>query len=203
MTTIEDKINLFSKILYEKVNEEKEERLKVFNQEAQKKLAEQRQKINESRKNLRIEFEKRYNIKANEIIAKEKLNKQRAILNVKDELIKDVLLQVRSKLTKFADSEGYREYLLSSFMKVMDNLEEGNYYLDITHKDYEKFEKDIKLIIGKYENKKMEIRISESDMIGGVIIKDFQSTFKVDSSLYCKLEDSQEFAGIKVMEMLA
>lgn len=203
MTTIEDKINLFSKILYEKVNEEKEERLKVFNQEAQKKLAEQRQKINESRKNLRIEFEKRYNIKANEIIAKEKLNKQRTILYVKDELIKDVLLQVRSKLTKFADSEGYREYLLSSFMKVMDNLEEGNYYLEITHKDYEKFEKDIKLIIGKYENKKMEIRISESDMIGGVIIKDFQSTFKVDNSLYCKLEESQEFAGIKVMEMLA
>ena len=38
MTTIEDKISLFSKIIYDKVNEEKKERLETFSLEAQKRI---------------------------------------------------------------------------------------------------------------------------------------------------------------------
>ena len=34
MTTIEDKINLFSKVIYDKVNDEKEEKLKAFDAKA-------------------------------------------------------------------------------------------------------------------------------------------------------------------------
>lgn len=34
MTTIEDKINLFSKVIYDKVNDEKEEKLKAFDEKA-------------------------------------------------------------------------------------------------------------------------------------------------------------------------
>ena len=47
MTTIEDKISLFSKIIYDKVNEEKEERLKAFSLEAEKRLKVEKEKIQE------------------------------------------------------------------------------------------------------------------------------------------------------------
>ena len=59
MTTIEDKISLFSKIIYDKVNEEKEERLKAFSMEAEKRINMEKEKIEE----LRQESSKRSNKK--------------------------------------------------------------------------------------------------------------------------------------------
>ena len=64
MTTIEDKISLFSKIIYDKVNEEKKERLEAFNKESEKKINLEKEKIEELKKLLQREVQKKSNIKS-------------------------------------------------------------------------------------------------------------------------------------------
>ena len=54
MTTIEEKIGLFSKIIYDKVNEEKKERLAEFNLEAQKRIDTEKEKIEELTRKLKL-----------------------------------------------------------------------------------------------------------------------------------------------------
>jgi len=200
MTTIEDKINLFSKVIYDKVNEEKEEKLKAFDESALEKITLEKKKIDELRKDTKISLDKKYNIKANEIIAKEKLNKQKAILAIKEELINNTLSEVKARLLYFISSKEYKNYFITLLDRIFNELEEGKYSLIV---DYKRFEEDIKSSINKYSHIDIKVETSNEEFIGGVILKDEKETFKIDNSLYYKLEECKEFIGIKVMEKLA
>lgn len=203
MTTIEDKINLFSKIIYDKVNEEKEEKLEAFSLEAEKKINIEKEKIEELRRNLLREVTKKTNIKANGIVAKERLNKQREVLFLKDKLIVDALENVRIKLVQFVSCEDYKPYFINSLKKTLKGMEKGSYYIIVVKRDYEKFQSEIEIILREYCDYNFEIKISEADFIGGHILKDFEETFIINNSIYAALQDSKEKIGVRVMEMLA
>lgn len=203
MTTIEDKISLFSKIIYDKVNEEKEERLEVFSCDAEKKINTEKQKIQELRISLKREVTKKSNIKANEILAKERLNKQREVLFLKDKLICDALENLRENLMEFVCSEEYKPYFISALQEILKGKDKEKYYIIVLKRDYEKFQSEIESILSQHCEENIKIRISEEDFIGGLILKDFRGKFKIDNSIYSKLQESKEIIGVRVMEMLA
>jgi V/A-type H+-transporting ATPase subunit E len=203
MTTIEDKISLFSKIIYDKVNEEKEEKLEDFAKEAQKKINIEREKLEELMLNLQIEVSKKSNIKANTIIAKERVSKQREVLLLKDKLVNDALEDVREKLVEFVSLEEYKQYFINALKRTFDGIDNGNYYLIVLKRDYERFQGDIEGIGSEYPERNVEVIISEVDFIGGLMLKDFEGKFKIDNSIYSKLQESKEIIGVRVMEVLA
>jgi V/A-type H+-transporting ATPase subunit E len=203
MTTIEDKISLFSKIIYDKVNEEKKEKLDILNSEIEKKLDVEKERIKDLRRNLKIEVTKKSNIKANGIVAKERLNKQREILFLKDKLICDTLENVREKLVQFISLPEYKLYFISTLKKTLMEIDKGNYYIVVLKRDNEKFHSDIETVLNECHNIKFEIAISDVDFIGGVVVKDFEAKFKIDNSIESKLQESKELIGVRVMEMLA
>lgn len=202
-TTIEDKISLFSKIIYDKVNEEKEERLEVFKAEAEKRINVESEKIEVLKRNLQREVEKKSNINANKIVAKERLNKQREILSLKDKLIKQTLEDVHKKLVEFVCFDEYKPHFLTMLQNTLKGIDKGNYYIIILKSDYEKFQSEIEIVLKEYTNGSIEIKISEEDFIGGLILMDFEGKFKIDNSIYSKLQECKEKIGIRVMEMLA
>jgi V/A-type H+-transporting ATPase subunit E len=203
MTTIEDKISLFSKIIYDKVTEEKEERIEAFNKEAEKKINIEKEKIAELRRDLQREVAKKANIKANEIVAKEKLKKQREVLFLKDKLISDALANVHEKLAEFVCSPEYKSYFIGTLQKALKEVSKGNYYIIVLKRDYQKFQNEIEVIGSEYCDGNVEIKISEEDFIGGLILKDFEGKFKIDNSIASALQESKEIIGVRVMEMLA
>lgn len=203
MTTIEDKINLFSKIIYDKVNKEKEEKLDAFSLEAEKKINIEKQNIEELRRIIQREVTKKTNIKANGIVAKERINKQREVLFLKDKLIMDALENVRVKLVQFVSCEGYKSYFISNLKKTLKAIDKGNYYIIVLKRDYKKFQSEIEIALREYGDYNFEIKISEQDFIGGHILKDFEGTFIINNSIYAALQESKEIIGVRVMEMLA
>ncbi|MBB6630147.1 V-type ATP synthase subunit E [Clostridium algidicarnis] len=202
MTTIEDKISLFSKIIYEKLNEEKEEKLKAFNEEAELKINTEKEKISQIKKVSEREIIRKANVKASEIIAKENLNKQREMLRLKDGIIKTTIEEIKNKLLDFVNSKEYEDYLMSTVTKNLRLLSKGEYYLIVLDRDFNKYESQIKATLKDFLDKKIEIKVSKEDFIGGIMIKDFEGRFNIDNSISAKLEESKELIGIKVMEML-
>ncbi|MGH4139299.1 V-type ATP synthase subunit E [Clostridium sp.] len=203
MTTIEDKISLFSKIIYDKVNEEKEERIEAFSVEAEKKISVEKDNIESLRRTLKRDVTKKSNIKANGLVAKERLNKQREILFLKDKLIDEALENVREKLLEFVHTLEYKAHFLSLLEKSLKEVDSGKYFIIVLKRDYEKFQNEIGVILSNYSDRNVDIKISEEDFIGGIIIKDFEGKFKIDNSIYSKLQESKEKIGVRVMEMLA
>lgn len=203
MTTIEDKISLFSKIIYDKVNEEKQGRLATFTLESEKRINVEKQKIEELRQSLQKDVSKKSNIKANGIVAKEKLKKQREILTLKETLINETLENVRGKLVEFVSLPEYKPYFISILEKTFVEIKTGDYYLIVLKRDYEKFKSEIEVMLKANSGRNVEIQISEGDYIGGIILKDIEGKFKIDNSLESKLEECKEIIGVRVMEMLA
>ena len=136
-------------------------------------------------------------------MAKERLNKQREILFLKEKLIKEALENVREKLIEFVSLPEYKPYFLSMLENTLKEIDKGNYYIIVLKRDYEKFQSEIGVILNDYSDRNAEIKISEGDFIGGIVIKDIEGKFKIDNSLYSKLEESKEIIGVRVMEMLA
>jgi len=203
MTTIEDKISLFSKIIYDKVNEEKNERLSAFSKESEKKINFEKDKIEKLRNKLQSEVTKKSNIKANAIVAKENLNKQREVLFLKDKLIKETLKNIGERLVEFALSAEYKTYFISSLRKTLKTIDNGHYYIILVKRDYENFKSEIEVILEEHKNLDIVIEISEDDFIGGLILKDFEGKFRIDNSLDSALQESEEVIGVRVMEMLS
>lgn len=202
MTTIEDKISLFSKIIYEKLNEEKEEKVRMFNEEADIKINNEKEKLAEIKKISKREFIRKANVKSSEIIAKENLNKQREMLRLKDDIIKTTIAEIKDKLLDFVNSKEYEDYFINTVTKNLKLLNKGEYYLIVLARDLNKYESQIKAALESLIDKKVEIKVSKEDFIGGIMIKDFEGRFNIDNSISAKLEDSKELIGIKVMEML-
>lgn len=203
MTTIEDKISLFSKIIYDKVNEEKEEKLEALSIEIEKKLDLEKEKIKELRQNLLREVTKKSNIKGNEIVAKERLNKQREVLFLKDKLICDTLENVHEKLVQFVSFPEYKNYFINTLQNTLMEINKGNFYLILLERDYEKFKSEIDVVLTAHSDLYVEIEMSDEDFIGGVMLRDFKGKFKIDNSINSKLQDCKEIIGVRVMEMLA
>ena len=202
MTTIEDKIGLFSKIILDKVNEEKKERLEEFNLEAQKRINAEQEKIEELTRKLKLEVLKKANIKANEIVAKERLNKQREVLLLKEHLISETLENVHERLMNFVNGEEYKAYFIRTLQKTLEEIDKGNYYIIVLKRDYERFQSEIEAMAYEQSNRNIKLTISEEDFIGGVMLKDFEGTFKIDNSILSSLQESKEIIGVRVMEVL-
>jgi V/A-type H+-transporting ATPase subunit E len=145
----------------------------------------------------------KFNIKANEIVAKERLNKQREMLFLKEKLIVEALENVREKLVEFVSFPEYKSYFLRVLENTLKEIDSGKYYIIVLKVDYEKFQSEIEVILNAYSDRNAEIKISEEDFIGGIILKDFEGKFKIDNSIESKLQDSKELIGVRVMEMLA
>ena len=203
MTTIEDKINLFSKIIYDKVNEEKKQRLDAFNLDAEKKITAKKEKLEDLKQNLQKEAKKKSNIKSNALVAKEKLNRQREVLSLKDNLIKDALESVRERLVEFTSTLQYKDYFISNIQNTLKGVDKGSYYIVVLKKDYEKFQTEIGVILSKCIDYNIEIKISGDDFIGGHVLKDHDGKFRIDNSIYSALQASKEIIGVRVMEMLS
>ncbi|MBU3110445.1 V-type ATP synthase subunit E [Clostridium lacusfryxellense] len=203
MTTIEDKISLFSKIIYDKVNEEKKERLDLFNIEAQRKISTEKEKIKDLSLKLQSESQKKSSIKSNALIAKEKLNKQREVLLLKDKLIEDALESVHQRLLDFVCLDEYKSYFISGIQRNLKAIDKGSYYILVLKRDYDKFKSEIEDVLKEYTDYNIQIKISEDDFIGGHLLKDFDGRFRMDSSIYSTLHESKELIGVRVMEMLA
>ncbi|MGH4051008.1 MAG: V-type ATP synthase subunit E [Clostridium sp.] len=203
MTTIEDKINLFSKIIYDKVNEEKKQRLDAFNLDAKKKITFEKTRLDDLKKSLQKEAKKKSNIKSNAIVAKENLNKQREVLALKDNLIKDALESVRERLVKFTSTIEYKEYFISSIEKTLKAVDKGSYYIEVLKKDYDKFKSEMEVILRGCIDYNIEIKILDDDFIGGHVLKDHEGKFRIDSSIYSALQANKEKIGVRVMEMLS
>lgn len=202
MTTIEDKIKLFSKIVYDRIDEEKNKEFEEFEREKQRVLLEENQKIEKFKKDAANEISKKASIKANETIAKEKLIKQQEILKVKEELIKDAETSLMEKLKEFCNSNEYKNYYFAAINNTLNELPKGNYIMYVSPRDFDRFEKETYNHINCLDNIKLEIKKSERDIIGGIIIEELEGRFRMDNSLYAKLVGSKEKLGVRIIESI-
>lgn len=202
MTTIEDKIKLFSKVIFEKTQEEKQKEFEKFESERALKLEEKRILIEKKHKETLADIQKKARFKASEIVYKEKSSVQKEILCLREALIEETISELKRLLSDFVCSKEYSEFFHEKLKKVLLSLDKGKYILYLTEKDKSIYEDQITEVVNDIEELSVKLEITKADIIGGIIIEDEGRRFRLDNSFITKLDGFKQYVGLKVMESI-
>lgn len=195
MVTIEDKINLFSKIIYDEVDEKINFQLDKL-KEVEAETMEKEEKDIEKYKNKNTQhINKKSDSKYEKAIFELRIREQQELLSLKENMIDEILYSLKKRLVDFTNSDEYIDYIknyLDNTLKSIENNEGSIVYFN--EKDKEIFKK----IINK---KDVEISDETKDIIGGYILQDKNNKFRIDCSLDENVKECKEKIGISITEL--
>ncbi|MTI70669.1 MAG: hypothetical protein FH751_10515 [Firmicutes bacterium] len=191
MITVEEKLNTFSKLVYERVKKESETSLNSMHEKNNKLLKEHREKMKKRADKIIEKKIKDGEIKKREMISNANASIKKQILNKKKEMLKDILQGVKNLAFEFTEKKEYENYFKKTFKEVVKDFKEGEKIdLYLTNKDLEKFDK----FINTYNKTNINFKSADDSIIGGVIAIKGDS-FKIDASLKTLVEDNKDILG--------
>ena len=202
-TTIDDKLRLFHKAIFEKLEEKKNMQIQKFLLERDESIKEKKEELDKKLQHTKRESLKKANTKTLEIISKEETRSHNEILNLKGRLIKEVELALQEKLTEFIASDSYKRFIIYKMEESLASLQKGSFVFFVLEKDIKDLQEDIKSLEANHKNIKLTYKPLDEDYIGGFIIEDEELIYKYDCTLKNMLLESQETIGIMVTEALA
>lgn len=202
MATVEEKLQNFTKLVYDEIKNEKKKEIDAFEIEKKEKIEAEKKQLELKEKEILDEIRKREELKAGEAVAKEKLDRQKKVLKLKEKCVQETIAAVADKLNAFVDSGEYGTYLVKVANEIKSKLTDADYTVYLTKKDIDKHGSNIKEAFSSFKGGKVEIQEAKNEFIGGIVVEDITGRFRVDNSLATILEDNRENIGLKVMERL-
>lgn len=206
MITVEEKLDVFTKLVLEKVQKEYEEKRKEIEERNSKVIRKHRLEINDKAKRIVENMVSRGEIQKNRVISRAKVDSKRVVLSKKEELLEKLVKNIEVKAVQFTYEGDYKGYFESSLYEVLENLKNrASIILFLTDKDRSKYEEEaLKIAKEKgFDVEKVEIQSLDARMIGGVVGIDRDKTIKVDCSIKTRIEDSRNFIGEMLYEALS
>ena len=146
MVTLEDKFDIFYKI----VHKAEEEKTKIALEElesSQKNMVENKIDELQERKEDLINKKKTQAIsEKNEMISASIDKNRKKSLVKREELLEDLIQLLKIKAMEFTDSDEYGEYLINEIKMVLNAIDEEYLLLGLNKRDREKFEKGIRIV---------------------------------------------------------
>ncbi|KAJ49321.1 hypothetical protein CTM_23704, partial [Clostridium tetanomorphum DSM 665] len=183
MVTIEDKLKLFSKIVFDKIDEELKSEFVAFQSEKEEILRNEEDKVNKEREREINAIKKKAEVKKREIISKAKIEKQKDILKLKENMIDSLLEELIMKLKEYTQCEDYKKYLYKEINLALTQFKNDQFILYLNKQDYEKYKEEIKC---KILNSNVSIEETKEDVIGGFILQDKDMKYRIDNTLLNK-----------------
>lgn len=195
MVTIDDKINLFSKIIYDEVDEKINFELDKLKKVEAETMEKEEKEIERYKNKNTQDINKKSDSKYEKAILELRIREQQELLSLKENMIDEILYSLKKRLVDFTNSDEYVDYIkkyLDNTLKSIENNEGSIVYFN--EKDKEIFKK----IINK---KDAEISDETKDIIGGYILQDKNNKFRIDCSLDENVKECKEKIGISITEL--
>jgi V/A-type H+/Na+-transporting ATPase subunit E len=202
MTTIEDKIKLFSNVVYDRIKEEKQKDFQRFEEEKKRAVGILERQLEEKKSSVLSEANKRADLKANEIISAEKIRNQQAILELKNKLVDETIMEIRKRLINFTKSDEYHVFLVKQVKSTFSKLERGEYILFLKHDDAIRYGNEALEEIKKINEMSITINEASDEIIGGLLVKSILGKFRINNSIAERLDDFKGKVGLMVTERL-
>ena len=146
MITVEDKLNIFHRIVLEKEEKRSTEILEELSKKNDAAIKEYTEKLNKKKEELVHKKVKNAEIKRNEKVSAATENVKSRILSKKKELLTDIMEQILKRAEGFAESSQYEDYLLNEIDAVTDEVEDQNIVIYLKNNDINRFQPPIKNI---------------------------------------------------------
>jgi vacuolar-type H+-ATPase subunit E/Vma4 len=202
MSIINDKISFFAKIIYEKMDDENKNALDLFKAEKEKQISEFEKSSEEKRNKEIIEVAKKAQFKANEIAANEKSISKQQIMLLRENLIGKTIEALKNEFLNYIETPEYESFLLELVKQIIPTLDEGEYWLYATDKDFRKYKDKINEALVSMHMGGIELGTVPLPIIGGIIVEEKNKRFALDNSISSIIEENKPYIGLKVSELL-
>jgi vacuolar-type H+-ATPase subunit E/Vma4 len=189
MYTIDNKVDLFQKMVYEKKKEEKEKEIKKLKIEYEEKLKDLDQEYISLKKDTLEKTRKEAEKEKKQIVSKAKVRVQKRILEEKGKILDIFDEYLHENIKKYLDTSEYNDYFKEELKKVLNEINEEDYAEITLRKNDENL-----LDLSNYN-----VNFSQ-DIIGGFyVIKNHN--IKYDFTIDSKIDENSEYIGYLVKEI--
>lgn len=194
MITVEEKLEIFHKIVYREEEEKFQRALKELEEMNLQALEDKRKELEAHRDEIVRRKISMAKIERNEAMAKA-IEKNKAQLRQKRKDLQDQLLkEILKKADQFVDTDEYYEYLCENINKYLKEFESNEVVVYVREKDKESIKGCIKGLVA-VTGKSFVIETMSDEKIGGFVISNSEKTYNIDHSLKTLIEEKEYTVG--------
>jgi vacuolar-type H+-ATPase subunit E/Vma4 len=194
MITVEEKLEIFHKIVYREEEEKFQRALKELEEMNLQALEDKRKELEAHRDEIVRRKISMAKIERNEAMAKA-IEKNKAQLRQKRKDLQDQLLkEILKKADQFVDTDEYYEYLCENINKYLKEFESNEVVVYVREKDKESIKGCIKGLVA-VTGKSFVIETMSDEKIGGFVISNSEKTYNIDHSLKTLIEEKEYTIG--------
>lgn len=199
MITIDEKINLFTKIVYDLVEKENRLTIEKYNKEFGSLIEEKRQEFIREAQEILSKRKKNLEKEKLQIISKARIQQKKILLEKRKELLERMIIEVENVSREFVKSQKYKDMFIKELKCAFNEVRGSNEFtICLTDEDAKDFERDI---IDIFSGKKVSV-LRDNGIIGGFILTDRDKNIKFDLSFYSRISNSRNLIGEKLLDLL-
>lgn len=198
--SIEDKIELFSKMIFKDIEELYTEKQLKAEEDFEKEKNTLLEDVEAKRKAVLEEAEKKAEKDKKQFLAKAKSQVYHQLLEIRQQFINEIIELLYQEAGGFVSGEGYKEYLAKSFDRAAVAFEKSDsVLLYFTKRDLE--------ALGQFINEQTAVgelkgrcRLLETgqNIIGGFYAEDGKHEIQVNYTLKSLIDENREFIGSNI-----
>ncbi len=201
MITVEEKLEIFHKIVYREEEEKFQKALKELEEMNLQALEDRRKELEANRDEIVRRKISMAKIERNEAMAKA-IEKNKAQLRQKRKDLQDQLLrEILKRANQFVDTDEYYEYLCENINKYLKEIENNEVVVYVREKDKESIKGCIKGLVA-VTGKSFVIETMSDEKIGGFVISNSEKTYNIDHSLKTLIEEKEYTIGQRLCLVL-
>jgi V/A-type H+-transporting ATPase subunit E len=204
MTTVDDKLKLFAKIVFEKVEKESAEKVADSTKNHDQLLEIEKQNIMKEADNLIRQTKKKAEDKRKQIISKANIERQHTLLKKRKEIFDRTVEDIKGLAVSFTGQNDYLAFLEKCIKNALSQMDAKNADVLVTKLDAGRYHNEISVFLGKYKKQDMTVNIHETDeeILGGCILEDIHKTIRIDCSMASIIDDNKVLIGNMLMDNL-
>lgn len=205
MVTINQKLNLFSKLVYQDILDHSIDEIKNIDEENKKYIEDYKSELIKKAESISNQTDNKIIQKKNEIISKAHLEVKQNMLLKKQEFIHLLLNEQISKAKNFVKTNDYIEYFKKCLENILYELEGSiKIQIELLSEDRKAFQAMIEKIAknkGIFSENITYID-AEDSIIGGMIVSNEEKAIRYDATVFSLLEDKKELIMNRLYEEL-
>lgn len=201
MITIEDKLEIFHRIVYGEEENKYIEALKELEEQNEQLLEDKKKEMESQRGEIIRRRVNQAKVERNEAKSEElELTKAR-YRQKRKEIEVDLISSIIARAREFADSKEYGKYLCENLDKYLVEFEEEEVVIILRDRDKQLVEKCL-MNLKEKTGKTFIIEDLPEDKIGGFMVSDKERTFNLDHTLRTLIEEKEYLIGMSLSKAL-
>ncbi len=201
MVTIEQKLELFTKLLSQSMNLKYEEERDILEKDFQLKIQKSKEKVDKQAQEIEDRAAKKAQSRYAQSRSKSKVETRKDIMSAKEKYFDIFMNSFKIKLQDFVQSNEYKDYLDKTILKlntVLEKYDKSDLTVCLSTNDFNKYGDYIKSQIPNNHT----VSLKTADITGGFIAQIPSKNIQFDLSMDSVLEDNKEIIMQSLFEVL-